>query len=55
VRDHKQISPGTQEELTKRRKIFVECFEEKAALRHPIFKPVRLPDFQIGADTPVPA
>jgi hypothetical protein len=29
----------------------VERFEEKAALQHPIFKPVDLPEFQIGDDT----
>jgi hypothetical protein len=28
----------------------VERFEEKAALQHPIFKPVDLPEFQIGDD-----
>jgi hypothetical protein len=28
----------------------VERFEENAALRHPVFKPVDLPDFQIGDD-----
>jgi hypothetical protein len=28
-----------------------EGFEEKAALRHPVFKPVDLPEFQIGDDT----
>jgi hypothetical protein len=29
----------------------VGCFEEKAALRHPVFKPVDLPELQIGDDT----
>jgi hypothetical protein len=29
----------------------VERFEEKAALQHPIFKPVDLPEFQIGDDS----
>jgi hypothetical protein len=31
----------------------VERFEEKAALQHPIFKPVDLPEFQIGDDNRV--
>ena len=32
----------------------VERFEENGALQHPIFKPVDLPEFQIGDDSPAP-
>jgi hypothetical protein len=35
----------------KGKKSFCVKFRRKSAVRHPVFKPVGLPDFQIGADT----
>jgi hypothetical protein len=41
----------TEEVRTKRRKVLFEVQEQKITSPYPIFKPVSLPDFQIGDDT----
>jgi hypothetical protein len=41
----------TEEVRTKRRKVLYEAEEQKITPRYPIFKPVSLPDFQIGDDS----